>query len=267
MQTLHFSYEMEIAYSINVERCNFTLKCIPQNTKRQLIDNLNMTIDPPARYQYGLDGFRNTQIYGENSEPHNQFTFKIEGDAMVGLSLSEEEGNEDLDMVFSVPYGMNVPGKGIKAFYAEHTPDSGMGPYLRAVYLMHALHEYMHYEPCSTTLTTTAEEAFSQGCGVCQDFAHIFISLMHLDGIPARYVTGLIVGEGASHAWVEILIGGNWYGLDPTNNTAISDEQIKLGVGRDAGDCQLNRGIMRGGGLHTQSVKVHVEKIDSVERL
>lgn len=260
MQTLHFSYEMEINYSVNVERCNFTIKCIPKNTKRQVITNLRLSLEPPAKYTYGLDGFRNQQIYGEISEPHDYFIYRIEGDATTGLSLYDEETNEDLDMIFSVPYGMNVPGENIKKFYQEHEPDKSLGPYLKAIHLMHELNKYMTYAPCSTTMFTTAEEAFSQGCGVCQDYAHILIALLHLADIPARYVTGLIVGEGASHAWVEILVNGKWYGIDPTNNNLVSDEHIKIGVGRDAGDCQINRGIMRGGGLHTQSIQVSVQK-------
>ncbi|MDD7434847.1 MAG: transglutaminase family protein [Lachnospiraceae bacterium] len=41
---------------------------------------------------------------------------------------------------------------------------------------------------------------------VCQDYAHIFIVLLRLAGVPARYVCGLLAGEGASHAWVESLV-------------------------------------------------------------
>ena len=116
--------------------------------------------------------------------------------------------------------------------------------------------------PLSTNINTTAEEAFVQGQGVCQDYAHIFIALLHLAKIPSRYVTGLIVGEGASHAWVEILCGRKWYGIDPTNNCIVSDEHIKIGIGRDARDCMINRGIMHGGGLHTQKISVSVTESD-----
>ena len=36
--------------------------------------------------------------------------------------------------------------------------------------------------------------------------------------------------------------------------------ELKIGVGRDAHDCMLNRGIMHGGGLHTQKVTVQVRE-------
>ena len=127
---------------------------------------------------------------------------------------------------------------------------------------MHALHRDFQYQPCTTDVDTTAEDAFIQGYGVCQDYAHIYIALMHLAGIPARYVTGLIVGEGASHAWVEILWKDRWYGLDPTNDLVVKDDHIKIGIGRDAKDCMINRGIMHGNCLQTQRIKVSVKDIE-----
>ena len=68
------------------------------------------------------------------------------------------------------------------------------------------------------------------------------------------------MGEGKSHAWVEAACDGNFIAFDPTHNTQITDEYIKLGVGRDASDCTINRGVMWGGGLQTQEIKVKVEK-------
>lgn len=38
-------------------------------------------------------------------------------------------------------------------------------------------------------------------------------------------------------------------------------DHIKIGVGRDAKDCMINRGIMHGGGLHTQKINVSVKEI------
>ena len=135
-----------------------------------------------------------------------------------------------------------------------------------ATALMHRLHADFRYAPGTTNVRTTAEQAFQQGCGVCQDYAHIFIALMHLAKIPARYVTGLVTGEGASHAWVEILDGDKWYGLDPTNDMLVTDNHIKIGVGRDAGDCMINRGIMHGNTRQSQEIKVTVREIEEKEK-
>ncbi len=134
-----------------------------------------------------------------------------------------------------------------------------LATYNLCVDLMHHLHEDFRYQSGCTSMDTTAEEAWAFGCGVCQDYAHIYIALLHMRGIPARYVTGMIPGEGASHAWVEVCCDGNWYGFDPTNDTVVSNSHIRIGTGRDASDCLINRGIMRGGGQQTQEVRVRVD--------
>lgn len=275
MERLHFTYEMDIEYSTPVGRCNYTIKCIPENTKRQKIEGVTVSLFPDTKYSYGRDGLGNLQLYGVNEEEHKLFKFWIEGYATVGLDDHEDEYNDNLDMVFKHPHGLNTAGDKIKEYYEQLKLDGiivngeearedksvkEISPLEQAIQVMHSLHQDFAYEACITDVNTSAEEAFAQGKGVCQDYAHIFISLMHLTGIAARYVTGLIVGEGASHAWVEVLSDGKWYGLDPTNDSIVGEEHIKIGIGRDAKDCCINRGIMHGGGLHTQTIRVNVTK-------
>lgn len=259
MKKLHFEYYMQIDYSMVVTRCNFTIKCIPKDTARQKMGTLDIEIFPAIRYNEGIDGLKNKKIYGIDEESHTRFYFRIQGEALAGIADYEEVGDEDLDMIFKFPHGMNVPGTRIQEFFEEHKSEKEGLLYVEE--MMHVLHKHMAYAPNTTNVRTTAEEALAQGCGVCQDYAHIFIALMHLAKIPARYVTGLIVGEGASHAWVEVLIGNRWYGFDPTNDVRVKDEHIKIGVGRDANDCMINRGIMHGGGSHNQEVKVSVTSV------
>ena len=79
--------------------------------------------------------------------------------------------------------------------------------------------------------------------------------------IPARYVAGMMVGEGYSHAWVEVLSDGIWYALDPTHACEAKENYIKIGVGRDAEDCMINKGILKGGGMQTQEIRVLVEEL------
>lgn len=276
MKRLHFDYYMQIDYSIEVSKCNFTIKCIPKDNARQHIENIEIELYPNTYFNSGMDGLKNQQIYGLNEDPHNTFFFRLTGDAEAGLSDYEEEEDENTSMIFRHPHGLNVAGDRIKNYYEtikteqsfekeekRNETDTEMHVLKKAEEIMHHLYQDFQYQTNSTTVNTTAEEAFAQGCGVCQDYAHIFIALLHLAGIPARYVTGLLIGEGASHAWVEILDHHKWYGLDPTNNVRVSDSHIKIGIGRDARDCMINRGIMHGGGLHTQTVKVVVNEIKS----
>ena len=69
------------------------------------------------------------------------------------------------------------------------------------------------YQSGSTNAGTTAEEAFAQRQGVCQDYAQILLSILREEGITARYVAGAVPGEGETHAWVEVWCDGKWYFL------------------------------------------------------
>ena len=258
MAKLHFEYDMKIEYSEPVARCNFTIKCIPGDTARQKISDVKISLTPPTIYNFGKDGLGNTQIYGANDSPHDLFIFHIEGNALTGLENYEDVEDTSTSMIYRHPHGLNVAGENILYYHRGFNFDEDLTSYGKAKRIMYFLHRDFEYKPCTTDVNTTADEAFAQGFGVCQDYAHIFIALCHLEKITARYVTGLIIGEGQSHAWVEVLQDGKWYGFDPTHDCMVDEKYIKIGVGRDARDCALNRGIMHGGGLHTQTIDAKV---------
>lgn len=130
------------------------------------------------------------------------------------------------------------------------------------VQVMGALYERMEYVPGTTDIHTTAGEALAQRRGVCQDYAHIMIAVMRCLGVPARYVNGIMIGEGATHAWVEIYTGEGWYGLDPTNNLHIDGYYIKFSHGRDYGDCVVDKGRFLGFAAQEQKIYVNVEEIE-----
>jgi transglutaminase-like putative cysteine protease len=117
--------------------------------------------------------------------------------------------------------------------------------------LAEALNAYVHarmtYVSGSTTVETTAAKAFEHGRGVCQDFAHVMIAIARRCGLAARYVSGHLVGEGGTHAWVEILIpdGSNALVLayDPTHGCRVDMRYIVVAVGRDYSDVAPTSGV------------------------
>lgn len=260
MKKLTFDYYMQITYSEVVSSCHFTIKCLPKETLRQRPENVKVLLSPDVPYSTGRDSFGNAQIYGWDDVDHTTFSFRITGDVYTGLDRREEKTDENLLAVFRHPHGLNRAGEELAAYHEGLAGTLPPDAYEKALCLMHRLHENFVYEKGCTGVETTAEEAWKQGRGVCQDYAHIMIALLHREGIPARYVTGMIPGEGASHAWVEIEKDGFWYGIDPTNDVPVGDDYIKIGVGRDAADCLINRGIMHGGGSQSQLVRVSVEE-------
>ena len=87
----------------------------------------------------------------------------------------------------------------------------------------------------------------------------VFLSMARLLGIPARYVSGLPEGDGASHAWAEIWHDGLWYGFDPTRNKLVDEGYITLCYGRDYNDCPIERGLFFGNTNQTQTTWMEVQ--------
>jgi transglutaminase-like putative cysteine protease len=125
------------------------------------------------------------------------------------------------------------------------------------------LFEQMAFDPDVTHAHSDAAHAFALKAGVCQDYAHIFLSVARQLGIPARYVSGhLVRNDGfitqpAAHAWAEALIPDlGWVAFDPTNGLCATDAYLRVAVGLDYRDAAPVRGARRGGGVETLAVTV-----------
>ncbi|MCR5215206.1 MAG: transglutaminase family protein [Eubacterium sp.] len=262
MAFLNYEYKMKIIYSEPVEKCYFTLKAIPTEDFRQRSISYEISMLPDTRYSKSMDSFGNMQIIGSVASPHSEYEYTIRG--LVETHNTNITGgiDESLLGMYKYPFGKCKPGPNINEFarFLEGEISNCKSDKEKCIRVMNILNENMIYQSGSTKIETSAEEAFSGRMGVCQDFAHIYITVLRLLGIPARYVCGLIVGEGESHAWVEAACDGNYIAFDPTHNREIMDEYIKLGNGRDASDCTINKGVMWGGGNQTQIIEVYVEK-------
>ncbi len=126
------------------------------------------------------------------------------------------------------------------------------------------------YKQGSTTLGTTSFDVYATRHGVCQDFANLFICLVRLLSVPARYVCGYVytgpknankLQSEASHAWVEIYLPEvGWRGFDPTNGVLTQTEHVRVAHGRTYVDATPTSGtIFVGGGIETLEVSVQCE--------
>jgi transglutaminase-like putative cysteine protease len=112
-------------------------------------------------------------------------------------------------------------------------------------------HRAMRYQFDVTSVHTTAADALAGGLGVCQDFSHIMLALCRAGGIPARYVSGHLLGEGGSHAWVEALItdrigSRTAVAFDPTHDRPAGNNYLTVAVGRDYTDVAPTSGWFEG---------------------
>lgn len=262
MAFLNYEYKMIISYSEPVDKCYFTIKSIPVDDFRQRSISYEINMSPNTSYSESRDSFGNSQIIGSVARAHSKYEYVIKG--LVETNIAGITGGVNTAKVgmYKYPYGKCIPGETIKEFAKNISEEVNKCTSTKdkCLRIMGLINERMIYEKGHTNVETCAEEAFAGKKGVCQDYAHIFITLLRLFKIPARYVCGLIVGEGESHAWVEAAIEGNYVAFDPTHNIEITDEYIKFGAGRDATDCAINRGVMWGGGAQTQEVNVVVDK-------
>jgi transglutaminase-like putative cysteine protease len=110
------------------------------------------------------------------------------------------------------------------------------------------------YQLGITGYSTPAAMALHLGRGVCQDYAHILLAVLRLLNVPARYVSGHLIGEGAPHAWVEAFVereGGavEVIGFDPTHARRTRIDYLTVAVGRDFADVSPTSGTYSGPAL------------------
>jgi transglutaminase-like putative cysteine protease len=126
------------------------------------------------------------------------------------------------------------------------------------------------YQIGVTGTQTPAAMALHLGQGVCQDYTHIMLSVLRALAIPARYVSGHLLGEGAPHAWVEALPMDRRTGLatvigcDPTHQRRVDHQYIAVATGRDFADVTSTSGVFTGrtlGKLHWSKQAVSLNQL------
>ena len=138
--------------------------------------------------------------------------------------------------------------------------------------MLDLINERFNYQRGMTTAASPITDVLEHGQGVCQDFTHLMIGLARALNIPARYVSGLVhpdneryKGFTQTHAWCELLFpGAGWVGFDPTNRCTVTQNFVKVAVGRDYRDVPPNKGVYRGKAVESISVGVQTEELDEV---
>ena len=174
------------------------------------------------------------------------------------------------DARFSAPSRLTRPDSALTAAAAELTATGATG--LDLGDLVNArVHDQLRYDWGVTSVSTTAAEAWAGGVGVCQDFAHCMLALARLCGLSARYVSGHVLGEGGTHAWVEILVPHprepkcvSAVVFDPTHGRRGGLRYVTVAVGRDYADVAPTSGTYDGPyeGVLTTSKRAAVTNVE-----
>lgn len=285
---LSYDYTMELDFEGGAAKeHSFTLRCLPQETEAQHIHSVQLQIDPAAELSYGRDSFGNRYCYGVIHEQHTCFRVDVQGMA-ERYPERHETASEAAQMLYRQQTARTMPGPALRKMMEKKgvwsamsggleevspvstrlSPEADPGEagtkeqesWQTALRIRDLVHDSMTYVPGATSPATSAEEAAASGKGVCQDYAHIMLALCRMEGIPCRYTAGLLPGEGASHAWVEVCDHGLWKGLDPTNPSALEEDKLIFSHGRDAEDCEINRGIYLGPQAQVQKISALLMK-------
>ncbi|WP_407495357.1 transglutaminase domain-containing protein [Pseudooceanicola sp. MF1-13] len=130
--------------------------------------------------------------------------------------------------------------------------------------LMAQVAEAVEYKTGTSQSDWTAEDAVTEGQGVCQDHAHVFISCARELGLPARYVSGYLMmddrtDQEAMHAWAEAFIDGlGWVGFDVSNAQCPDERYVRVATGLDYSEAAPVIGTRVGGAEESLSVQIQV---------
>jgi transglutaminase-like putative cysteine protease len=257
-----FAYESPITESVMEVRMQ------PRTDGLQRCLHFGLTTNPATRVMMYQDQGGNVVHHFDIPGRHAALT--VTAEAMVECDppppLPHRLGPRawsDLDLMVSsgefwewlVPSDFARPTPLLEALAEQLRLQRGNDPLVALRRLMGEMYTRFTYNQRSTQVDSPIDDALQARAGVCQDFAHIFIALARSLGVPTRYVSGYLFNDGgtdrsidgATHAWVEILLPDvGWVGLDPTNNLLATERHIRVAIGRDYADVPPTRGVFKG---------------------
>lgn len=242
----------------------------PRNYDGQHVTDWRIDVDRDCRLLQSEDAFGNIVHRFTADGPLESITTLVEGDITTFDTAGVVSGALERfpPALYLRQTPLTAPSAAILDFARETTaPEKGTLAALHA--LLGALYEKTTFDADATHAATTAAEAFEQGKGVCQDFAHLFIACARSIGAPARYVSGYYLRtdgpeQVAGHAWAEAFVEDlGWVGFDPAHGVSPSERHVRLAVALDYLSAAPIRGARTGGGGESMEVKVRVAPTQS----
>lgn len=295
MSNYRVIHETTYQYETPVTSSFGQLCLLPRDFDGQRCTESSVEITPETSdYRERIDYFGNRVAYFTLQNPHTLLSIKVSSDVEVDddrwWSTGERAGNSvagvqrevealrGTDHLEAGNFLVNSPRITVDdrvRSYAAPSFDPGR-PILDAVGDLSArIHREFGFDANTTTVTSTIDDLFEHGAGVCQDFAHLGVACLRSQGIPARYVSGYLetlpppgmqklVGADVSHAWVSAFVPGiGWVDVDPTNDQFVNGRYITTGWGRDYSDVSPLKGVVYSdGGTTTLNVSVDVRRTD-----
>ncbi len=265
--TTTYTYDAPVSDSLGVAHL------VPLALPWQQVSDYVVTVTPqPGDLADDRDYYGNHVTYFQVTRPHRELVVEGSGEVDVVARVVPAEAlatpweslrplrDPDLPGAwavtdFALPSAqVDHPAAAVEYAALSLTPGRAVGEAVTD--LMHRVHGDFDYDRTATTVTSTVAHILDRRAGVCQDFAHLMLACLRAHGLAARYVSGYlatepppgkerIVGADASHAWVEVWLGGEeWLALDPTNDQEVADRHVTVARGRDYGDVPPLKGVI-----------------------
>lgn len=259
--TTHYRFDRPVVHAIQ------RLRLTPKSTQGQEILAWEMRFENAEKQFAYEDQHRNTTTLITMAPGTQEVTITCSGTVdthdFAGV-IGRHAGHLPL-WSFRSQTPLTKPGAGMRALLKEARKE-GKG----SLEVLHALsariRDKVSYQAGVTAVTTSAEEAWAHGCGVCQDHAHLFIGTARALGIPARYVSGYLmmndrIEQEATHAWAEAYVEDlGWVGFDVSNGISPDQRYVRVATGRDYRDAAPVTGISTGSATEDLHVSVAVEQ-------
>lgn len=255
----HYRFDRAAHHSIQY------LRLTPRSDPGQM--TLAWQVSTPGKVRRWIDGFGNIAHVSVQNGLHDEVGVIVRGEVETIDTYGVLPADDGLPpIMFLRATRFTAVDDGIAAIarpLLERLHDEGVIAALHG--LMFALHSAVAYQTGLTSVESTAAEALAHGQGVCQDHAHLFIAGCRVLGVPARYVSGYLLArdgnQGAlgSHAWAEAFVDHlGWVSFDPANCQSATGDYVRLAVAFDYAGASPIRGVRKGGGSETMSVRVDV---------
>ena len=194
MRRFQFDYRLTIGFDAPVSRHTFLFRFFPGSDATQQLWGVEARCTPEAALPPVRDAFGNACACGHVAGVHDHLSLRVSGEALLrGGALPAP-----LRDIYALPTALTQPDAAIR----EWIPALPGDPVRAALVASERIHSRVAYRPGVTGDGTTAAQALALGAGVCQDMAHLLLAALRSRGLAARYVAGLIPGEGDTHAWV-----------------------------------------------------------------
>lgn len=250
MKKYAFTFTATHTFSEPVSRHSFLIRCMPGTYPFQRSYAHKLTVKPFTALTHITDVFGNEMQTGTIDKAHSAFSFSASGFVLSSKYLT----HEPLDRLYLYPTKLTQPVSDMMPLMASDVLPSD--DWSKAQALCRAVCEKLRFQPFSDF--ETAGESFLALSGDARDFAHVLITLCRLNGIAARFVSGMALGNTSVHAWVEVYCGGLWRALDPTTGKSVEEGYLKIAHGPDYDACAVVRSCSHGGFLSDRDVQVEV---------